>query len=57
MVKKLYLIAGIVFEAFVIRAYIKNKPGYRKIDYLIGGIIDIVVWPIVLLENIIEWSR
>lgn len=57
MVKKLYLIAGIIFEAFVIGAYIKDKPAYRKIDYLVGGIIDIVAWPIVLLDNIIEWSR
>ncbi len=57
MVKKLYLIAGIVFEAFVIRAYIKDKPGYRKIEYLVGGIIDIVAWPIILLENVIRWRR
>lgn len=57
MVKKLYLIAGIVFEVFVIGAYIKDKPQYRKIDYLVGGVIDIVAWPIVLLENIIRWSR
>lgn len=39
MVKKLYLIVGIVFEAFVIGAYIKDKPQYRKIDYLVGGVI------------------
>lgn len=57
MALKLYLTAGIIFEVFVIGAYIKDKVPYRKIDFLIGGVIDIIAWPIVLLENIVRWSR
>jgi len=53
----LYFGAGVIFETFVIRAYIKDKVPYRKVDFVIGGIIDIVAWPVVLLQNIIEWSR
>jgi len=57
MAWKLYLIVGIIFEAFTIRGYIEQKVPYTKAEILIGGIIDIVTWPIVLLVNIIDWSR
>lgn len=57
MVKKLYLFGGIIFEAVVVWGYTKEKPPYRVSDYIIGGIIDVLAWPIVLLDNIREWSR
>ena len=57
MVKKLYFATGVLFEAFVMRGYIKEKVPYALAEIITGGIIDIVAWPVVLLVNIIEWSR
>lgn len=57
MVIKIYLIAGVIFEAFVIKDYVKDKVPYTKAQIIIGGIIDVVLWPIILLENFIDWRR
>ncbi len=54
---KIYLILGIIFETFVIRGYIEEKVQYTKAEILVGAIIDIIIWPIVLLANVISWSR
>lgn len=53
----LYLIAGIIIEAFVIRDYAKDEVPYTKAQMVIGGILDIITWPIVILVNIILWNR
>lgn len=55
MVTKSYLIAGVIFETFVIKGYVEDKVPYTKAQIIIGGIIDVVLWPIVLLENFIDW--
>ena len=52
-----YLAIGIMLEILIIRSYIKYNPNYEKIQYLIGGVIDIVAWPIVLLGNVINQGR
>lgn len=52
MIAKIYLIFGIVFEAFILNSYWKNKVPYTKVEIFIGGIIDILAWPIVLIDNI-----
>lgn len=57
MVKKLYFAIGVIFEVFVMRGYIKEKVPYALTEIITGGIIDIVAWPVVLIANIIEWSR
>lgn len=57
MALKLYLIVGIIFATYVIKGYIENEVPYTKAEILIGGILDILTWPIVLLVNIIDWSR
>lgn len=57
MAKKLYFVAGIIFELCVIGAYIKDKPPYRKVDYLVGGVIAVLAWPVLLLAHVIDWSR
>lgn len=53
----IYLVAGVIFECFVIWSYFTEKAPYTKTEIVVGGIIDIVLWPIVLLKNIIEWGR
>lgn len=57
MALKLYLIVGIIFAAYVIKGYIENEVPYTKAEILIGGILDILTWPIVLLVNLIDWGR
>lgn len=57
MAVKIYLIAGILFEAFVLWDYFRCKVPYTKAEIVFGAIIDIVAWPIVLLANIIDWGR
>lgn len=52
MTAKIYLICGIIFEAFILNSYWKNKVPYTKAEIFIGGIIDILAWPIVLINNI-----
>ncbi len=53
MAWKLYLIAGIIVEAFIIKGYVENEVPYTKAELFFGGIIDILTWPIVLLVHII----
>ena len=57
MALKLYLIAGIIVEAFFIKGYAENKVPYTKAEIFFGGIIDIVTWPVVLLAHIIINGR
>lgn len=57
MALKLYLIAGIIVEAFIIKGYAENKVPYPKAEIFFGGIIDIVTWPVVLLAHIIINGR
>lgn len=53
MALRLYLIAGIIVEAFIIKGYIESEAPYTKAEIFFGGIIDIVTWPLVLLVHII----
>ena len=57
MALKLYLIAGIIVEAFIIKGNAENKVPYTKAEIFFGGIIDIVTWPVVLLAHIIINGR
>lgn len=54
---KIYSIAGIIIEAFIIRTYMKEKVRYTKAELLVGAAVDIIAWPIVLIGNVIRWSR
>lgn len=54
MIAKIYLICGIVFEFFILKSYFENNDPYTIAEILIGAVIDIIAWPIILLENIIE---
>lgn len=53
MAWKIYLIAGIIVEAFIIKGYAEDEVPYTKAELFFGGIIDILTWPIVLLVHII----
>ena len=57
MALKLYLIVGIIVEAFIIKGYAENKVPYTKAEIFFGGIIDSVTWPVVLLVHIIINGR
>lgn len=57
MIKNIYLTVGVIFEAFILRQYKKDKVPYTRLQIIIGGIIDIIAWPVVLLGNIMEWRR
>ena len=51
---KIYLIAGLITEAFILRTYWKEKVPYTKDELLIGAAVDIIAWPIVLIANIVS---
>lgn len=53
MAWKIYLIAGIIVEAFILKGYAEDEVPYTKAELFFGGIIDILTWPIVLLLHII----
>lgn len=53
MAWKIYLIAGIIVEAFILKGYAEDEVPYTKAELFFGGIIDILTWPIVLLVHII----
>lgn len=44
-----YLLIGFLFEGLIIIGYLKNKVPFTKAEVIIGGIIDILLWPIVIL--------
>lgn len=54
MIAIIYLICGTVFELFILNAYRKSKVPYTIAEILIGGIIDILAWPIILFKNIVK---
>ena len=53
MAWKIYLIAGIIVEAFILKGYAEDEVPYTKAELFFGGIIDILTWPIVLLVHFI----
>ena len=57
MAWKLYLFAGVIFEAYTLWGYIKDKVPYTISEIILGGLLDILTWPIVLLINIIDRTR
>lgn len=57
MAKKIYLIIGTIFEVFILVNYLRDKVPYTKTEIIVGGIIDIIAWPVVLLDNIMGWRR
>lgn len=57
MAKKIYLIIGTIFEAFIMANYLRDKVPYTKTEIIVGGIIDIIAWPVVLLDNIMGRRR
>lgn len=44
-----YLTIGFLFEGLIVIGYLKNKVPFTKTEMIIGGIIDILLWPIVIL--------
>ncbi|MEY8573699.1 hypothetical protein AALD01_04710 [Oscillospiraceae bacterium 21-37] len=44
-----YLLIGFLFEGLIVIGYLKNKVQFTKAEMIIGGIIDILLWPFVIL--------
>lgn len=44
-----YLLIGFPFEGLIVIGYLKNKVQFTKAEMIIGGIIDILLWPFVIL--------
>ena len=40
---------GFLFEGLIVIGYLKNKVQFTKAEMIIGGIIDILLWPFVIL--------
>lgn len=57
MVMYIYLMIGCIFEAIILLGHIleevKFGTAYAWYELLIGAIIDIIVWPIIIILSII----
>lgn len=53
MLAMIYWIIGILFEIHVLRSYKKAGASFTDAELLIGAVIDIIIWPIVLLTSTI----
>lgn len=49
----IYWIIGVLFEIRVLKSYKKMGDSFTNSEILIGAIIDIIIWPIVLLTSAI----
>lgn len=49
----IYWIIGVLFEIQVLKSYKKMGDSFTNAEILIGAVIDIIIWPIVLLTSTI----
>ena len=49
----IYWIIGVLFEIRALKSYKKMGDSFTNSEILIGAIIDIIIWPIVLLTSAI----
>lgn len=53
MAMYIYWFIGVIFEALVTIGYIRSGESYSRGERLLGGLIDILFWPVVILLGII----